>query len=354
MTTHGFVSLLLGALALSSPSTVTAFYLGQDPKMPAPQIDAPPTKQQEGISPFVPWRQPLIVSHGDYRDEAFLEDPSLPLYSMQQKLPRLPIPSLNDSVKRFLPSALPLAQTDEEKETLLKACRQFPEQAKTLQERLLQRKEDFSDSSWLQQMWQTKGYLQVRDPLAVKVSYYLFVPDDDTLPAQDQGIRRAAAMLVAMAVSRKQICSGTMPYETVGKQPLCSTAFKYLFHSTRIPTKPQDVYHLYDPSRHNHCIVACRGQFFALDFCDENSGDPLPLSVLEQRLRRCVELASSYSEQPEMGWVASTDRDFWANARTELINIGGTKMIKALSKLESGAFVLTLDNDVSCAPFLWA
>ena len=101
------------------------------------------------------WPTRFVESNGDYRNETYLETLiGGPLYENQKNLPRLPIPSVSDSLKRFLPTALPLARTDEEKEHLKVACRQFPELAKELHERLLRRRnEEFPDSSWLQQWW---------------------------------------------------------------------------------------------------------------------------------------------------------------------------------------------------------
>lgn len=107
----------------------------------------------------------MVEAHGDYRDESFLEAHiGGPLYENQKKLPRLPIPSIEESMKRFLPTALPLAKTKEEKMALKEACAAFPEQAKVLQERLIERSEnEMKDSSWLQLWWNqvSSGYGEI-------------------------------------------------------------------------------------------------------------------------------------------------------------------------------------------------
>lgn len=114
------------------------------------------------VSTMKPWPTQMVESNGDYRDEMFLEEHvGGPLYENQANMPRLPIPSISDTMKRFLPTALPLARTEEEKQALKEACRRFPEQAEELQERLLQRRnQEFVDSSWLQKWWnQVRRYL---------------------------------------------------------------------------------------------------------------------------------------------------------------------------------------------------
>jgi Choline/Carnitine o-acyltransferase len=88
-----------------------------------------------------------------------------------------------------------------------------------------------------------------------------------------------------------------------------------------------------------------------MDFCDEHQ-NPLPLRVLERRLQHCVQLGELVAEQgcenmPQMGWLTCLHRDTWADARTELLNVGGEVMKEALFKMESAAFVINLDEDVS-------
>ncbi len=106
----------------------------------------------------------MVESRGDYRAEAYLEDHiGGKLYSQQHSLPRLPIPNISDTMTKLVPTVLPLAKSDEEKATFIKACEDFEGQAGELQRRLVERKEgDMKDSSWLQHWWNTMGYLQVR------------------------------------------------------------------------------------------------------------------------------------------------------------------------------------------------
>jgi hypothetical protein len=111
-------------------------------------------QQQQPQRPFKTWKANMIESKGDYRDEAFLEDYiGGPLYEYQHKMPKLVVPSIQETLERFLPTATPLAKTDEERMALIQACKAFPEQALQLQQRLLARQKEFKDSSWLQLWW---------------------------------------------------------------------------------------------------------------------------------------------------------------------------------------------------------
>lgn len=123
-----------------------------------------------------------------------------------------------------------------------------------------------------------------------------------------------------------------------------------MFHGCRIPQPKSDTFKIYDPSRYKHCIIACKGQFYAMDVVDEND-NPLPLSILERGLGRCVQMAKDAVEDgtslPQIGLFTASDRDSWTDARMELLRLGGEKMESALTMLQSGAFVLCLDETVS-------
>jgi len=188
----------------------------------------------------------------------------------------------------------------------------------------------------------------VRDSVVINVSYFFGFASDGTLPSRSTipGIARGAAMLYAAAEYRQEVCSGNMPPETIGKKAtlLDSTAFKYMFHACRLPQLQEDVYRLYDPSRHTHVTVACNGHFFAMDIVDPDTGAPLSMPSLEAGLEAIVEKSGSMpSAESSLSWLTSQDRDAWATARTDLLQLEG--MSEALEKLESGAFLLCLDDE---------
>ena len=324
---------------------------------------------------FPEWPKHAFVSRGDYREEAHLEKViGGPLYVHQRHLPRLPIPTLEETAHSLLPTAIPLAASDDEVRTLIQATEEFVTDAEPLQQRLEKRnKEMQEDSSWLQLWWNQLGYLRVRDPVVVNVSYFFQLEDDDTLPPQspppslsprhedddndrNMQIARGAAILTAVAEYRKLVCSGSLPAETIGrknpKTPLCSTAFKYMFHSCRIPRREADVYKIYDPSRYQHCIVAIKGQFFSMNFVDDKE-DPMSISTIERGLRLCLTMArknEAFSKRSlQLGLLSGGNRDTWARNRTLLKSIGGLEMESALHRLESGAVLLCLDDEVRYA-----
>lgn len=64
-------------------------------------------------------------AHGDYRTESFIEDSrKKPLYQFQSSLPRLPVPTLEETLSRYLMSAKAIS-TPKEYEYTLSAVREF-------------------------------------------------------------------------------------------------------------------------------------------------------------------------------------------------------------------------------------
>jgi carnitine O-acetyltransferase len=208
-------------------------------------------------------------------------------------------------------------------------------------------------------------YLQVRDPVVVNVSYFFSFVDDPTVDVTSSAmpnIQRGATLLFATAEFRKRVVTGQLPQEKIGKNrtvPICSTAYKYMFNACRIPRPGQDSYRIYDPSCYTHTIVARKGQFFAIELVHPETGNPLPVSQLEDQLRTCIDMADRLSSsRSKLGLLTSQDRDVWADHRQNLIASGGLAMEEALERLESGAILMNLDDEApvsrqECGDLFW-
>jgi carnitine O-acetyltransferase len=287
---------------------------------------------------------PYIASHGDYHADALLiEDTKRPLYAEQQNIPRLPVPSLQETIDTFLPTALPFCQDSLERDSLLEAARSFPSQAAHLQERLLRRQKDKSESSWLQEWWNELGYLKIRTSNVIHVSYFFRLPDDPTAHSMTE---RGAALLQTAAHFAQGIQDGgsrppdTLPGRNGGPPvPLCSAQYKYLFSSCRIPRPHQDCYQIYPPTTPQHAVVAVRGHFYRIPVTDAK-GRLLSRATIESLL--CDLVSQSVPENvPELGWLTATNRDRWAE--TYAIFEATPAISQALEQLQSALCVLCLD-----------
>ncbi|ETK87296.1 hypothetical protein L915_08247 [Phytophthora nicotianae] len=282
---------------------------------------------------------------GDYRAEADLEDPSRPLYRFQRDLPRLPVPSLADTVSLYLETLKPLASPAEfaRSKELATAFLRPGGMGEELQRRLVARAKDRSDSSYLVEWWNTLGYLQVRDPVVFNVSYFFHFADS-VHPTQRSNIGRAAALLRGSVLFARQVADGSLEPEQLGKKktPVCSTAYKYMFNACRIPRREQDSYRIYDPKAHTHAVVMRHNKFFRLELLDQRTQEPLGFEALCFQLARILESAGA--KESAVGALTSQDRDSWADAREELIR-ASPKNEESLRAIESSLLVLNMDDE---------
>lgn len=284
---------------------------------------------------------------GDYRSDTEFEGTNQPLYALQKSLPRLPVPTLDATIECFLQSALPLAKSNEEVDNLLAAAKVFPQEASHLQTRLLRRSTEYHNSSWLQHWWNEQIYLQCRDPLFFISFFYRLQHDDSCL---SDGLARAAAAVQSVALLARNVCSGSKEPDYVRRgherTPLCSTQYKYLFHSCRIPQPKQDSYRIYSPKplQRPYVAVATRGQFYKV-YVDDSNGRPYSRDALKGALQQCRRFSLERKEMvPELGWLTATHRDRWSEVY-QFMNQSTTELALALQELQGAMFVLCLDEN---------
>jgi carnitine O-acetyltransferase len=324
-------------------------------------------------------KPPYFESFGNYADDSRFEDSTKPLYHLQSSLPTLPVPTLEETVERFLPSVLPFVETSVERDSLLMACENFPRQARSLQDKLVARKKDADKkgTSWLQEWWNTVGYLQDRQPNVLGISYFFRLTDEEKTSRRQRGISQAATALHAIYEYSVMVQRGEIPTDMLGdgkRQPrvaCCATQYKYLFRSCRIPRMPtvdgtqtssknlHDFYRVHNPYQNEsniastrrdpaHVVVACRNQFYLVPLTDEE-GRSFSLRTLEGLLQKCLErsvLDSESTEAIELGWLTTTDRDQWSDTYYNVIR-RDVLLSRSLDLLESAVCLLCLDTDDS-------
>lgn len=127
-------------------------------------------------------------------------------FANQSKLPKLPIPSLNETCSKYLESIKPFLQPSQ-LELSEKKVQEFQTGlGQTLQKRLLNYAKSQPDN-WLEELWLDKAYLSFRDPLLININWWcMFVdsPDRDRLllhkpppkgVLSDYQIQRAAGLV---------------------------------------------------------------------------------------------------------------------------------------------------------------
>ncbi|KAK7927718.1 carnitine O-acetyltransferase [Apiospora marii] len=268
----------------------------------------------------------------------YAEDKSKgPMLRFQDSLPRLPVPTLEETSARYIKSLHPLLSADELASSK-KAVEEFVKPGgvgRKLQEKLVAKREDPNVRNWIYEWWNEAAYLAYRDPVVPYVSYFYSHRDDRR---RRNPAKRAAAITTAALEFKKQVDSGTLEPEYMKKLPICMDSYKWMFNASRVAAKPADYPVKYDASTHKHIIAMRKNQLFKISH--EVDGQQLNTSELEAQFARVYELAA---RQPAVGALTSENRDVWTDAREILLN-AAPKNKAALEAVESASFVVCLDD----------
>ncbi|KAH6997489.1 acyltransferase ChoActase/COT/CPT [Ilyonectria sp. MPI-CAGE-AT-0026] len=270
--------------------------------------------------------------------KGYAEDNSKgPMLRFQDSLPRLPVPSLDETAKRYLKTLRPLL-SPAEYEASEKAVQEFIRPGgvgSKLQEKLTARREDANTKNWIYDWWNEAAYLAYRDPVVPYVSYFYSHRDDRR---RRDPSKRAAAITTSVLEFKKMVDAGTLEPEYMKKLPICMDSYKWMFNASRVAAKPADYPVKFSPDEHKHIIVIRKNQFFKIQH--EIDGKQLNASELEQQFKRVYKAAYRV---PAVGALTSENRDIWTDAREILLQASPNNKA-ALEAIEAASFVVCLDD----------
>ena len=254
----------------------------------------------------------------------------------EDSLPRLPVPTLEETAKRYLKSVHPLL-SKKEYDATNKAVNEFVAAGgpgETLQKRLVERRERPEVKNWIYEWWNDAAYMSYRDPVVPYVSYFYSHRDDKK---RRNPAKRAAAISTAVLEFKKMVDNGSLEPEYMKKLPMAMSSYEYMFNYSRVPKKPADTGSKFPFKENQHIIAVRKNQFWKIPH--EINGKQLNTSELELQFNRVYEKAS---KAPAVGFLTSQNRDAWSDAYAKLqassVNAASVKDI------ESASFVVCLDD----------
>ena len=176
-------------------------------------------------------------------------------YAAQDSLPKLPIPDLSATLRKYLEALAPLQSNREHDETKA-AARDFETgEGKQLQEKL--KKYATGKSSYIEQFWYD-SYLNYDNPVVLNLNPFFLLEDDPT-PARNNQVTRAASLVISALCFVRAVRKEELPPDTIRGSPLCMYQFSRMFGTARVPTDNGCV--IGQDSDSKHMVVLCRGQF---------------------------------------------------------------------------------------------
>ncbi|MCP2277918.1 carnitine O-acetyltransferase [Nocardia amikacinitolerans] len=272
-------------------------------------------------------------------------------FAAEDHLPRVPLPTLEDSCARFLEWCTPLLSDDElaTTEAAVADLLRPDGPGRTLHAALAEYDATPGVGSWLDLFWPSR-YLGRRDRIALNANFFFLFRDDTPLSAStaaDQ-VERAAAIVSAAVDYKLALDEEAIPPVTQRGQQLSMWQNKYLFSETRIPGEQQDTVRVpYSPewpgpSRERHIVVFYRGSMFRMDVIG-TGGAPYSLDDLADGLRAVLKAGSrSARTDTAVGHLTTKARAEWAASRAALR--AEPANVAALDTIETALFCLCLED----------
>ncbi|XP_040108187.1 carnitine O-palmitoyltransferase 1, brain isoform isoform X2 [Oryx dammah] len=245
------------------------------------------------------------------------------LFSYQRSLPRQPVPSVQDTVRKDFDWTAGAAQ-------------EFLKLQASLLQWHLQLKSWWA-SNYVSDWWEEFVYLRSRNSLMVNSNYYLM----DFLyvtPTPVQAARAGNAVHALLLYRHRLDRQEILPTLLMGIRPLCSAQYEKIFNTTRIPGVHRDhIRHLRDS---RHVAVFHRGRFFRVG--THSQSRLLSPRALEQQFQRILDDPSPACPHEEhLAALTAAPRDTWAQVRRSL----KTQAQEALEAVEGAAFFVSLDSE---------
>eukprot|EP00123_Amoebidium_parasiticum_P014942 comp22712_c0_seq1/m.35267 comp22712_c0_seq1/g.35267 ORF comp22712_c0_seq1/g.35267 comp22712_c0_seq1/m.35267 type:complete len:659 (-) comp22712_c0_seq1:615-2591(-) len=300
-------------------------------------------------------------------DDVYIQKSVIPSFSFQASMPRLPVPTLDETLKRYVDSIEPLC-TPEEFALAKNLANEFKDgPGKALQEELVAFNKSNKNTSYITKAW-FDMYLEGRYPLPANSNPYIAWHMDPNPAKNSQDIRTAILVRSSLRFY-KSLKAGLLkpdlyhmnpkktdndkflsrakwipsPLRWVyaymnGVFPLDMSQYGRLFQSTRIPRKGKD--ELFTDNSARHVAVMRRNRVYTFDVLKEDGGIVSTEEVLANI--RGVLADNRPPEQFALGALTTDDRDAWAEARTSLEQ--DPTNAHSLKALDSALFLVVLDD----------
>lgn len=179
------------------------------------------------------------------------------LYSFQGSLPILPVPSIHDTMERYLLSVRPLLD-DENFKRMEQLAKEFESTIGPRLQKYLILKSWWSPN-YVSDWWEEYVYLRGRSPLMINSNFYgldaLFLKTTESQSART-GMIVSLLLYFRRLVERQEL----LPVTVQGLVPLCSSQYERIFNTVRVPGVENDkIVHYMDS---NHIVVIHKGRYF--------------------------------------------------------------------------------------------
>ncbi|PVD30992.1 hypothetical protein C0Q70_10268 [Pomacea canaliculata] len=268
-------------------------------------------------------------------------------FQYQNELPSLPVPPLEQTIRKYLDSVKPFL-TNEEYQATEHLCWKFAHgEGQFLHDKLVLRSKQ--RRNWLQEWWED-SYFETRLPAPLMNMFgpgpYIY---DIWKPETGTQIPRTAMLLFFTLQFWQSIRREQLKPQKDGKgTPLCMEQFHRLFNTCKIPGVLKDhlVEHFHselEGACPSHVVVMCKGHVFSFQ-CLDDQNNLLTVPELQAQLQKIIDRAALLPEASGMHYFTALERTSWAEVRSHLLALH-PENFHTLEKIEECILVMGLDDD---------
>ncbi|SCU88831.1 LANO_0D03202g1_1 [Lachancea nothofagi CBS 11611] len=273
-------------------------------------------------------------------------------FENQAKLPSLPVPELEETLRKYIQTIRPFCQTRNQLEEQKALCAKFAQdEGPELQQRLTR----FAAESrnWLSRFWDDQAYLEYDDPVVPYVSYfYAHKPlPNSHAKIQSDPLIKATAIIVSVLRFLEAIKDEALPAEMIKNHPFCMNSFHLMFNNARIPGNGKDSNVFYSLHEHNYITVALKGNFYTVRTHNDDGKVLEPVNIWYQLYEITTRLSGRVQELTNagIGTLTSQPRSEWYQSYSELMSNPMSR--RSLDAIHQSSFMVCLDLDTS--PVSW-
>lgn len=263
-------------------------------------------------------------------------------FANQDSLPKLPIPDLESTCRKYIESLVPLQSPREHEETKAAVHDFLKTDGPELQERL--KKYASSKTSYIEQFWYD-SYLNFDNSVVLNLNPFFLLEDDPT-PARNNQVTRAASLVSSALSFVRAVRREELPPDKVKSTPLCMYQYSRLFGTARVPTENGCI--IGQNATAKHIVVLCRGQFYWFDVLDDNNDVIMSEKDITINLQVILDDAQQTPIQEAakgaLGILSTENRKVWSGLRDLLTKDPGSNNAECLHIVDSAIFVLCLDH----------
>ncbi|CAG9854536.1 unnamed protein product [Phyllotreta striolata] len=258
------------------------------------------------------------------------------IFENSLKLPSLPVPTLTQTIDKYIKTVTPFLTESELKNTsrLLNEFSSAGGLGEKLQKLLVERAQN--RENWLEEWWLNTSYLEYRDPVVIFSSPGLVFPFEEFKYEIDR-LKYTAKLILAAVQYYLNIWNDKLPVDKMGKDPLDMNQYKKIFGTCRIPKPHRDTLEFNPNSK--HIIIVKNNNYYRLDVLNE-TGDTPSLHELINQLTVIAE--DSVDSSSPIGVLTADNRDNWSRAYEELIKDPTNEA--SVREIQNSLFLVALDK----------